>query len=262
MRFVGVDLAWTIRGGTGLCEIERNTVRASSRVGGDEELLAWLRPLVEDDVLVAIDAPLIVRNLTGRRRAETLVSRCFGAYHASAHSANLGLPSFRDGVRGEQLVAALDLEIDPDFPPRVPVRRAIEVYPHTAIVALFDLATTLKYKAKSGRTLESRAAALNELLDHLEWLRAADPSLDVQTAPRWSQLRATVLHPKTSVDLARAEDEIDAYVCAYTALYYWSHGTHRCRIAGDATNGYILTPVTPELAACFDRLSSELLPEQ
>ena len=261
MRFIGVDLAWTARGGTGLCAIEENSVQASGRVGSDEELLRWLRPLVEDDVVVAIDAPLIVRNLTGRRRAEQLISRCFGAYHASAHSANLGLPSFREGVRGEWLAAALDLDVDPTFPPRVPVRRAVEVYPHTAIVALFGLASTLKYKAKPGRTLQSRAAALDELLDHLEALRTADPPLDVRAAPRWVELRATVTDPRTGAELARAEDEIDAYVCAYTALYYWTHGTTRCRVAGDATDGYILTPVTPELAACLDRVTSEAVRE-
>lgn len=257
MRFIGVDLAWTARGGTGLCAIVENRVHASGRVGSDEELLRWLRPLVEDDVVVAIDAPLIVRNPKGRRRAEQLISRCFGAYHAAAHSANLGLPSFREGVRGERLAAALDLDVDPTFPPRVPVRRAVEVYPHTAIVALFGLASTLKYKAKAGRTLQSRAAALDELLDHLEALRTADPPLDVRAAPHWVELRDTVTDPRTGAELARAEDEVDAYVCAYTGLYYWTHGTTRCRVAGDTMNGYILTPVTPELAACLDRVTSE-----
>jgi hypothetical protein len=56
---------------------------------------------------------------------------------------------------------------------------------------------------------------------------------------------------------ARLEDEIDAYVCAYTALYYWTHGTSRCRIAGDTDSGYILTPVTQSQAACLDRLMAE-----
>jgi predicted RNase H-like nuclease len=260
VRFVGVDLAWTARGGTGLCAVEANAVRASARVGTDEELLGWLEPFVQDEAVVAIDAPLIVRNLVGRRRAEQLISRCFGAYHASAHSANLGLPSFRNGVRGEWLAAALGLEVDPAFPPGMPVRRAVEVYPHTAIVALFGLASTLKYKAKPGRTLQSRSAALGELLEHLESLATADPPLDVRSSPRWLALRATVAAPTSGSELARAEDEIDAYVCAYTGLYYWTHGTARCRIAGDVTEGYILTPVTPALAACLDRHSSERVP--
>ena len=257
MRFIGVDLAWTSRGGTGLCVIEDGRVEASSRLGSDEELIRWLRPVVEEDVLIAVDAPLIVRNQTGRRRAEQLISRCFGAYHASAHSANLGLPAFAEGVRGEWLAATLGLDVDPMFPPRQPVRRAIEVYPHTAIVALFGLAATLKYKAKPGRTLAARAAALAQLMQHLEALRGADPALDVQAAPRWVALARSVAAPSSGAELARLEDEIDAYVCAYTALYYWTHGTSRCRIAGDTDSGYILTPVTREQAACLDRLIAE-----
>jgi predicted RNase H-like nuclease len=253
VRFVGVDLAWTPSGGTGLCVIESGGVKGSARLGGDDELLSWLRPVVRDPVIVAIDAPLIVRNLTGRRPVEQMISRCFGAYHAGAHSANLGLPAFTGGVRGGRLALALDLDVDPLFAPREPVRRAIEVYPHTAIVALFSLSSILKYKAKPGRTLGSRSAALEALLDHLESLITADPPVEVRTSPRWPELRAVAAAPRTGAELARAEDEIDAYVCAYTALYYWTHGAARCRVVGDAQDGYIVTPVTAGLAACLDR---------
>ena len=48
-----------------------------------------------------------------------------------------------------------------------------------------------------------------------------------------------------------------SFVCAYTALYYWTHGTTRCRVAGDLDHGYIVTPVTPELGACLDRVAAE-----
>jgi predicted RNase H-like nuclease len=262
MRFIGVDLAWTRRGRTGLCVVEEGAVAASGCVGSDEDLIEWLRPQVEGDVLVAIDAPLIVLNATGRRPAEQAISRCFGAYHASAHSANLGLPSFKGGVRGEWLAGALSLEIDPMFPPRVAVRRAIEVYPHTAIVALFNLASTLKYKAKAGRTVASRSVALAELLRHLASLQHADPPLDVETGPRWTLLTETVRTATTASALAQVEDEIDAFVCAYTALYYWTHGTTRCRIAGGLKHGYIVTPVTPELGACLDRVAAEPNPQR
>ena len=161
MRFIGVDLAWSSRAGTGLCTIADGRVISSTRVTTDDEILAWLASHVSGDVLVAIDAPLIVRNSTGRRPCDQLISQCFGAHHASAHSANLGIQAFRDGVRGERVARALGLDIDPAFAPLTGVRRAIEVYPHPAIVALFDLPVTLKYKAKPGRTLQSRAALMS-----------------------------------------------------------------------------------------------------
>src|SRR5882762_8856541 len=115
MRFIGVDLAWTRRGGSGVCVVEDGVVRDSGRVGSDKDLLGWIAPLVVVDGLVSIDAPLIVRNAVGRRPVERMISRCFGAYHASAHSANLGLPAFREGVRGEWLADALGLGVDPAF---------------------------------------------------------------------------------------------------------------------------------------------------
>jgi predicted RNase H-like nuclease len=156
-------------------------------------------------------------------------------------------------VRGERLAAALGLDIDPVFVPGSSVRRAIEVYPHPAIVALFDLPLTLKYKAKSGRTSASRCAAFAHLLTHLEGLRNATPSLNVTASPRWRHLRAAVSDAATGAALDRAEDEIDAYVCAYVAEYYWMHGLKRCRVVGDLESGYIVTPVTPTQGDCLDR---------
>lgn len=38
----------------------------------------------------------------------------------------------------------------------------------------------------------------------------------------------------------------DAYVCAYTALYYWYWGTEHCEVIGDTETGYIVTPVDDE----------------
>ena len=256
MKFIGIDLAWSLSGGTGLCAIEDGRVTASARLSTDEEILAWLGPRVQGEVLVAIDAPLIVRNETGQRPCDRLISRCFGAHHASAHAMNLGIPAFREGVRAERIARALDLDIDPEFEPRTSIRRAIEVYPHPAIVALFLLPVTLKYKAKPNRTIRARSAALGELLRHLEGLIDAHPSLDVTSAPRWNELAATVSDPLSSAALVRAEDEIDAFVCAYVGLYYWVHGTKRCRIAGDVESGYIVTPVTEDQGARLDRLET------
>jgi predicted RNase H-like nuclease len=250
--FVGVDLAWTSRGGTGVCHVVDGRVVASDRLSADGEIVDWVARAAPGDAVVAIDAPLIVRNVTGRRPCEQLISRCFGAYHAAAHSANLAQTAFREGVRGERLAAELGLTVDPAFEPRTAVRRAIEVYPHPAIVALFDLPLTLKYKDKPGRTLAMRVAALTELVRHLESLAGAEPRLDVRTAPRWARLAATAAQPASGRELARIEDELDAFVCAYVGLYYWTHGSERCRVVGDVDEGYIVTPVNEAQARCLD----------
>jgi predicted RNase H-like nuclease len=254
MKFVGVDLAWGSTARTGLCVAEAGRVLDSGLATTDEQILHWLRPHVTSDCLLAIDAPLVVRNQTGRRGCERLISRCFGKYHASAHSSNLGLPAFAKGVRGEVLASKLGVEIDPFFEPRRGILRAIEVYPHPALVALFGLPLTLKYKAKLGRTLDDRRGAFRDLLRHLESLAEGDPPLDVASSPRWRELLAGIAEADSGAEFDRFEDELDAYICVYVASYYWSHGVARCRVVGDLESGYIVTPVTAAQADCLDAL--------
>ena len=119
----------------------------------------------------------------------------------------------------------------------------LEVYPHTTIVALFGLPRTLKYKAKTRRTLEQRREAFARLFELLESLQSADPPLDLASSLDWHRLRAEVTTAPTGAALDRAEDEVDAYVCAYTALYYWRWGTQRCAVLGDDRQGAVVTPV-------------------
>ena len=100
------------------------------------------------DCLVAIDAPLVVANPTGNRPAERALNRDFARFDAGAHPSNTGKPEFagRPGVPGSRAAPG------PGHRPGVAgaPRRAIEVYPHPATVALFRLGRTLKYKQKPG----------------------------------------------------------------------------------------------------------------
>jgi predicted RNase H-like nuclease len=154
------------------------------------------------------------------------------------------------------LASKLGVEIDPFFEHRREILRAIEVYPHPALVALFGLRLTLKYKAKLGRTLDDRRSAFRELLRHLESLAVADPPLDVASSPRWRELLAAIAQADSGAELDRLEDELDAYICVYVASYYWSHGVTRCRVVGDLESGYIVTPVTADQANCLDALAA------
>jgi predicted RNase H-like nuclease len=142
------------------------------------------------------------------------------------------------------LARALDLDLSPGSPAKSPARRrAIEVYPHAATVALFRLARTLKYKAKPGRGIEQLKSELLLLMDGLEKLAQADVPLRVD-GPDWVELRRQVVAAPRKSDLRRAEDPIDAVVCAYVALYAERRPAD-ITTYGDCATGYIVTPSLP-----------------
>lgn len=242
MYFAGVDLAWAGRNPTGVAIVDSAGLLVSAcAVRDDAEILEALGPYVRGDCLVGFDAPLVVNNPTGQRPAEAALNREFRRFEAGAHPANTGKPEFANGPRGGRLAEALDLDIDPYAPS---TRRAIEVYPHAATVALFRLTRTFKYKAKPGRDLDRLKSELLLLMDGIEKLAHAPVPLRVAGHADWVELRRQVVTAQRKSALRRAEDPVDAVVCAYVALY-----AQRCpadiTIYGDLATGYIVTPSLP-----------------
>jgi predicted RNase H-like nuclease len=239
MYFAGVDLAWAGRNPTGVAVVDpAGDLVSVGAVRDDHEILAALRPDVRGDCLVGFDAPLVVNNPTGQRPAETALNRDFRRFEAGAHPCNTGKPEFANGPRGGRLAAALGLDLDP----RSPVtRRAIEVYPHAATVALFRLERTLKYKAKPGRSVDGLKSELVLLMDGLERLAQAPIPLRVAAHDGWLALRRAVATAQRKSELRRAEDPIDAVVCAYVALDAQRRPA-QVTIYGDLDTGYIVTP--------------------
>jgi predicted RNase H-like nuclease len=245
MHFAGVDLAWGVRNPTGVAVVDANGQLVHvSAARDDADVLAALRPYVKGDCVVGFDAPLVVTNPTGQRPAETALNRDFAKFEAGAHPANTGKPEFAVMPRAARLAEVMDLDMDPYSGA---ARRAIEVYPHAATVALFRLPRTLKYKAKPGRELPQLKSELLRLMDGLESLGGlthAAPQLRVAENHDWIELRRQVVTARRKCDLRRAEDPVDAVVCAYVALY-----AQRCpagiTIYGDLATGYIVTPELP-----------------
>ena len=60
----------------------------------DDAITAALAPYVGGDCLVAIDAPLVVRNATGNRPCEAALNRDFARFDAGAHPSNTRKPEF------------------------------------------------------------------------------------------------------------------------------------------------------------------------
>ena len=238
MHFVGVDLAWGDRQPTGLAVLDEDArLLHISAVRTDEEIRTALTPYVEGPCLVAIDAPLIVTNPTGSRPAEQALSKDFRRFEAGTHPSNTGKPEFAGGTRGARVCKMFGLDMDPRSGRK---RRAIEVYPHSASVVLFGLGKTLKYKAKPGRSLDLLRSELLLLMDHVERL--------VTTDRTWRELRTQVETATRKVDLRFVEDQVDAVVCAYVALFV-ERWPERTTTYGDFERGYIVTPTLPDAHA-------------
>ncbi len=242
MHYIGVDLAWGDRKPTGLAVLDGDgRLLHVSTVRTDDDIADALAAYVEGDCLVAIDAPLIVRNATGNRPAEAALNRDFARFDAGAHPSNTGKPEFRDGTRGGRLCSRLGLDMNPRSGR---ARRAIEVYPHPATIALFRLGRTLKYKQKPGRTFDELKSELTVLMGLVEGLSAADPSLDV-SGKEWAELVKAVESAGRKSHLRVVEDQVDSVLCAYIALFA-DRRPDRTTTYGDLEHGYIVTPSLPD----------------
>jgi predicted RNase H-like nuclease len=235
-RYVGLDLAWGERNRTGLAVVDgRGTLCEMRNLGTDEEIAQALKPY--DDVLVGVDAPLIVRNETGTRACERELNADFARFQASCHPSNRSRPWFADGGRAWRLAILLDLATDPGSTAK---RRIIEVYPHPATVVLFGLDRTLKYKRRN-RDFSTRRRAFTDLLLHVESLELADPPLTLRGNAAWWLTRRQVEHAHRHADLDHLEDAVDAVICAYVALFA-ARRPELTKMYGNAPDGYIVTP--------------------
>lgn len=228
MHFVGIDLAWGERSPTGVAVVDaRGRLAHLDAATTDADIVTQLAPYTHPDNLLAIDAPLVVTNPTGNRPCEAALNRDFRAFEAGCHPSNTGHPWFAEGSRGARLATLLGTP-------------AIEVYPHAATVALFSLPKTLKYKQKPGRDVSGLRGELLRLMTLVESLDDADPSLDVSNAD-WRRLRTAVERATRKAELRRAEDPVDAVVCAYVALLATRRPDAVTSYGDDAT-GCIVTP--------------------
>ncbi len=245
MHFIGLDLAWGELKPTGVAVIESTADGGRLVYAGaatdDDSIRAALAPYVRGDCVVGIDAPLIVTNPTGQRPAERQLNADFARFQAGAHPTNTGKPEFSGTPRGARIATALGLDIAPDS---AASRRAVEVYPHAAAVALFRLGRTLKYKAKPGRTATGLRAELLRLMEHIEELAQATPVLRVADSDDWAHLREVVEKAGRKSELRTAEDPVDAVLCAYVAMFATRRPTDVTTF-GDAETGYIVTPTLP-----------------
>lgn len=255
--FIGIDLAWqSARNPTGVAVLQGDREGAKlttlSTISPEMSVAEFVSANATADTVVAIDAPLIIINETGQRGCETAVGKRYGSREASCHTTNLGLyPGATSVALTAELVSHRFFHVDPKNP-QLHGRMMAEVYPHAAMVALWNLPKTIKYK--KGSVAENRMG-LNTLRTHLSRLSKAEPPLRRNTV--LSELLSVELGQLSGRKLKDHEDQLDALFCAYLAYYFWYWGWKRNEVFGDLESGYILNPTLQSGDIKSDSLSHQ-----
>jgi len=244
MQVAGIDLAWGSRARTGIALTDAHgALLHSASVISDAEIADFLAGSAP--AVIAIDAPIIVTNASGMRDCERDLSRDFRKFRAGTHPTNLSRPSMQPVPRAVRLLAEHGWKADLDGGASSETPVALEVYPHSSMVGLFSLDRVLEYKAKSGRTVDSRKRELQRLITLME--EHCELPLRLSASTRWHELAGIVSGATRQSELNRVEDEIDAIFCAYVA---WVFATSRRSLVtyGSAATGIIVTFPPPRFA--------------
>lgn len=151
MKFLGIDLGWKSQP-SGLCYLELTDEKLQivdlDRKELITDILSWIDSCLkaEEPAIIAVDAPTLIPNTTGSRLPDKLTHKYFGKYHAGCYPANLSLPFAERTVNFGLELEARGFEHAPTIEPQKLGRYQIEVFPHPAIVHLFNLERILKYK--------------------------------------------------------------------------------------------------------------------
>jgi predicted RNase H-like nuclease len=233
MIFVGIDLAWGDRKPDGVCVIDASH-RSTSVTGfaypiGDSELLALLGKLLRTSPggFLTIDAPIVCPNTTGTRPVDRLTHTLFHREHAACHPANSTKCPRPPRVRRK--LGKMGIQTGWETAPSQWV--AAEVYPHPAMVRLFEIPRIVKYKRGTVTKRRAEFARLQDLLRSL--LEHRFPYLSLS-----QEARSLLQSPWSK----KVEDLTDAFFCALIGLWHWKHHGKKSEILGNKRTGFILFP--------------------
>jgi len=213
--------------------------RISGSAPDPPALLAAARTLLAGETVdvVAVDMPLAVTPIEGRRAADNQVARAFGAYGCSPHSPNSVRPG-RMGLRLQEGFAACG------FPLTVAagsLPALIEVYPHPALLVLLSARYRIRYKVGRSRRY---------------WPSASAPARREALLRQFARIHDALAGEIVNIDLVlpvpsdvptlaglkRYEDALDALVCAWVGAKYFvgeavAHGDSTAAIWIPASHG-------------------------
>ena len=242
MLFIGIDLAWTYKNESGICVIsESGEVKfLDAGIYTNGEILEIIRNYSEDDMCIAIDAPLIVNNETGSRGAEGALMRAkIHGHRLSAFNSNRSyfMKVFGD-IRGETLMKMVQGEFpDTEVGFTESKSNIIETFPTGICCGLFPEIYPVKYKRKPKVLFDETCRQMEILLKRLGRIETVEGHVT-----ELSSKLALDMSSLTRKEHKHIEDKIDAFLCAY-GMYSIYHGRAEGVMFGNTEDGFMVVPV-------------------
>lgn len=192
--------------------------------------------------VVTIDMPISTAEISGRREADSAVSKTFGARGCATHSPSVERPGAISGVLRDQF-AELGFPIATTATPTGTSPALVEVYPHPALLVLMNAGYRVPYKiAKAARywpTL-SPSERRRKVVQSWHEIYAALAVTIAGDALRLPSVDA--VGPHGNAGLKRYEDALDALVCGWIGIAYLQG---RCAPYGDERAAIWTPPIGP-----------------
>lgn len=245
---IGFDSAWADNAPGAICAI---TLQNGSPIAFEgprlvhfAEALEFIRETAgnSDFVLVALDQPTIVPNLTGMRPTERVAGSVVNGLKGGVQPANRGRAEmFGNSAPVWQFLDELSARENPDAA-RFEGHGSflIEVFPALALPSLLPEVWQRRRCAKYNPAKPNFNADDWALVtDYVERFAFDEGMTGLGVAAR--EL-ATLVKPRKA-----DQDKLDALICLLIAWIFRRHPPSATTVIGDGENGYIVTPIIPSI---------------
>ena len=251
--FVGFDSAWTGKNKGAICcvmfqgdKLERAEVPRPSSFTEAVRIVSDLRGQ-SDDILVAIDQPIIVCNQHGSRRVDQIAHSLMTRLGSAAQPANLNKAAmFGPKAPIRKFISKVSPSMDFEAA-KSPAGHThlVEVYPALALPALEPHFMKPRHNC---RRWAARYNPKNSHFDLSDWklvcrtVQRYAGEIGLDPLSSWAEKKAGLDNPRKP-----DQDKVDAAICLIIALQW-----RRCRqkygleAFGDLESGYIVTPTSSE----------------
>ena len=208
---------------------------STSSLRAHEDILGWIaRNRGRGGCVMAVNAPLIVDNTSGRRPCDHMIEEHFGQHHVDDYSVNTVNASHPRTIGRALQRMGFDIN------PVAEGDRVVETYNQATQILLWETERPIRLKSGPVGARKDAVARYRETM--AEKLFSAFPELDDSEA--LERLLGIELSGCNGSRVGELEEQLEATLCAYTAAYLDLRGPEACAFLGDLDQGYVLLPTS------------------